>query len=548
MSRYAPMNMAPVEQAPSQSPQAPTTPSHTLLPSGIFDVASLGPDVPHLAIHRPGVDTLLGKLLDSATDAIWVFDSAGQLLWCNQRASRRNGVSLASAVGRSAASLGIRVAPGNNWAQQLHYLQASGGHIERGKSGGQPATDGRVLERRSHWIAGGGGSVLVAERDATVRVRMETQLRTTAEQLEQLLATAPMALIELDTGGNILRGNGAAMADLMWVSQSATSEGKRNQQVWAWLSGQPDAELAMRICLQGQPGTTRFRYRGRGFEATLAPRRDEDGQVLGAVLVCLDVTDRMATERKAAEAFDQLRRANEELQQFAYVASHDLQEPLRTVSSFLDLLEERLSNQLTTESQEFLSFARDAVDQMRSLVGDLLRYARTVIHSRPRQNIDVRIAIDLAMADLRDAIRTTGAEFTIAEDLPHVHADQVQVRQLFAALLSNALRFRSDAAPRISIGAKVIDKMVRFEVTDNGIGIPSRFHDRIFQVFERLQVSRRDGGSGIGLALCKRIVELHEGRIGLESEVGSGSTFWFTLQPAESANPNTRGDMDLRGA
>ena len=228
-------------------------------------------------------------------------------------------------------------------------------------------------------------------------------------------------------------------------------------------------------------------------------------------------------------------RANEELQQFAYVASHDLQEPLRTVSSFLDLLEDRLGDQLTAESEEFLSFARDAVDQMRSLVGDLLRYARTVTHARPRQAVPARNAVELALADQRELVRITEATVDIAEDLPTVHADPAQVRQLFGALLSNAIRFRGDAAPQIAVRGRVDGAMARFEVSDNGMGIPPRFHERIFQIFERLQVSRRDGGSGIGLALCKRIVELHDGRIGVESEVGVGSTFWFTLPLAPDA-------------
>jgi signal transduction histidine kinase len=514
-----------------------------MLPSGLFDLASLGPEPPALSLPpKPyptttdaGLETLLSRLLNSSNDAIWVFDSAGTLQWCNQRACRRSGVELVAAIGRDAASLGVQAGPGDHWSDQLAFLQAQGSHVERGPSGLTPPRDTRVLERRAHWLPVGGGTVLVSERDATVRVRMETELRSASEQLEHLLAAAPMALVEVDTSGNVLRMSGAAARELRSEATGPAAEAPEARQVWAWIVGQPDAEAAFRRCLRGHAGTTRFCFRERGFEATLAPRYGDAGTVLGAIVVCTDVTERMASEQRAALAFDQLQRANEELQQFAYVASHDLQEPLRTVSSFLDLLEDRLGDQLTAESEEFLSFARDAVDQMRSLVGDLLRYARAVTHARPRQGVTARNAIELALADQRELVRTTQATVDIAEEMPTVFADPAQVRQVFSALLSNAIRFRSEAKPNISVRGRVEGAVARFEVTDNGMGIPQRFQERIFQIFERLQVSRRDGGSGIGLALCKRIVELHNGQIGVVSEVGNGSTFWFTLPLAPEA-------------
>lgn len=545
MTRFAPplfapavSHLQPAEMPAARSPdaEAQTRPS-PLLASGLFDLSSLGPEPPALTVATPtgnraadaGLESLLSGLLDSSSDAIWVFDKSGALQWCNQRACSRLGVALEGAIGRDAAALGVQVAPGEDWAEQIALLRREGSYVERGRSGLTLAHDTRVIERRAHWMPTGGGTVLVAERDATVRVRMETQLRTTSEQLEHLLAAAPMALVEVDPEGNVLRMSGAAARELLPEGSDQTPGRRRDRLLWDWLSGQPEAEAAFRRCLQGQQVAARFRYRDRGFEATFAPRRDEAGAVLGGILVCTDVSDRMASEQRAAAAYDQLQRANEELQQFAYVASHDLQEPLRTVGSFLDLLEDRLGDQLTAESEEFLSFARDAVDQMRSLVGDLLRYARTVTHARPRLAVPARNAVELALADQRELVRITGATVAIDEDLPVVHADPAQVRQLFSALLQNAIRFRGDTAPQIAVRGRIDGGMARFEVTDNGMGIPPRFHDRIFQIFERLQISRRDGGSGIGLALCKRIVELHCGRIGVESEVGVGSTFWFTL-------------------
>jgi signal transduction histidine kinase len=233
--------------------------------------------------------------------------------------------------------------------------------------------------------------------------------------------------------------------------------------------------------------------------------------------------------RRRIEA--ELKRSNAELEQFAYVASHDLQEPLRMVASYVQLLARRYRGKLDGDAEEFIQFAVDGATRMQALINDLLGYSRVGSKGKPLVPSDLDSVLDDALSNLSIRLRETNAE-VVRDPLPEVLADSGQLTQLFQNLIGNALKFVADGHPHVRVAATSDDGLVRISVSDNGIGIDPRFEKRIFEVFQRLHTREEYPGTGIGLAVCRKIVERHGGRIWVESEPGRGATFHFTLQPA----------------
>ncbi|WP_082207316.1 PAS domain-containing protein [Corallococcus macrosporus] len=263
-----------------------------------------------------------------------------------------------------------------------------------------------------------------------------------------------------------------------------------------------------------------------------------------AVAALAAVSDAIAqgVERRRAEEVlqqhaQELARSNEELQQFAYVASHDLQEPLRMVASYTQLLGRRYKGRLDADADEFIHYAVDGVNRMQRLIQDLLTYSRVGTRGRDARPCDAGRALDRAAANLRVAIQETHASVEYGP-LPVVLADETQLTQLFQNLVGNALKFHGAAPPRVRVSAAPQGDEVRFTVRDSGIGIAPEYFERIFVIFQRLHGKEEYPGTGIGLAICKKIVERHGGRIGVESQPGEGTAFWFTL-PAAPSHPES---------
>lgn len=249
----------------------------------------------------------------------------------------------------------------------------------------------------------------------------------------------------------------------------------------------------------------------------------------GGALIARDITDRLRMERE-------LRRSNADLEQFAYAASHDLVEPLRMVESFTRLLQEDYGGQLDEEANEYIEFAVDGARRMRRLIDDLLAYSRLSTRGNEPTVVAVADAIEEALANLRVAITESAAEIDVAE-MPEVLADERQLAQLLQNVIGNALKFRHpDRAPRIDIRAERRGERWALAVRDNGIGMDMQYADRVFQVFQRLHSREEYAGVGMGLAMCKRIVERHQGEIWIDSTPGEGTELGFTLAAARAAH------------
>jgi PAS domain S-box-containing protein len=268
---------------------------------------------------------------------------------------------------------------------------------------------------------------------------------------------------------------------------------------------------------------------------TASPVRDSSGRVVEASAIAHDITERKQVERRLADAAADLQRrsidlerSNTELEQFAYAVSHDLSEPLRMVSSYLQLLSRRYEGKLDQDADEFIAFAVDGAMRMHDLIEGLLLYSRAGTAEYALAPVDSGQVVRDTLATMQGAVRDSGADIEV-EDLPTVSGDEAQLSRIFQNLIANAIKFTDGEQPRVRVSARRDGADWRFVVSDNGIGIDPGHAERVFVVFQRLNERERYPGSGIGLALCKRIVQRQGGRIWVEPRSGGGSNFYFTL-------------------
>jgi len=275
---------------------------------------------------------------------------------------------------------------------------------------------------------------------------------------------------------------------------------------------------------------------------TVSPIKDKAGRIVGSSAIARDVT----VAKRADEALgmvdelrqrtDELARSNSELQRFAYVASHDLQEPVRTVATYCELLNDRYKAQLDEKAREWIGYAVAGARRMHGLIADLLEYSRLQSPTRPFAPTDCGSVVAEVIANLRISIDEMQAEVS-HDPLPIVTADASQLAHLFQNLIANAIKFRGNQPPRVHVSAERHGDEWVFSVRDNGIGIEPRHCQQIFDVFKRLHPEGQYPGTGIGLSICKRVVEHHQGRVWVESEPGRGSVFYFSLPLRTGAQP-----------
>jgi PAS domain S-box-containing protein len=266
------------------------------------------------------------------------------------------------------------------------------------------------------------------------------------------------------------------------------------------------------------------------IELMLSPLGSAEGILVTAAI--RDISVRKKAEANLLQKVAELNRSNEELGQFAYIASHDLQEPLRMVASYTQLLSRRYKGKLDSDADEFIAFAVDGAGRMQRLIQDLLAYSRVGTQGSNLLDISSEEALQLALLNLRGAIKESGALVT-HDPLPAVLADEMQLTQLFQNLVGNAIKYQGPGVPKVHITAGSSGEKWTFSVQDNGLGIEPQYFERIFGMFQRLHKREEFAGTGIGLAICKKIVEQHGGSISVESQPGQGSTFRFALARSE---------------
>ncbi len=377
------------------------------------------------------------------------------------------------------------------------------------------------------------------ERALEEKVAREEHQRVEASRklLASIVESSEDAIVSRATEGNILSWNRGAEKMFGYSAEEAI--------------GQPISMLVPPECASelgqiqervaqgesvGRYETVRMAKDGRRIDVSLvvSPIFDAAGRITGASSIHRDITERKRAEEALARRAEELERSNTELEQFAFVASHDVQEPLRMVASYTQLLAQRYQGKLDADADEFIAFAVEGAQRMQKLIQDLLTYSRLGTRREEFKPIECGQALGRALQNLAAPIEESGASITHGP-LPTVVADGSQLTQLFQNLVSNAIKFRDQQPPRVRISAERNGAEWTFAVQDGGIGIDPQYADRIFVIFQRLHPRNEYPGTGIGLAISKKIVERHGGRIWVESKVGEGATFKFTI-PTERSN------------
>jgi PAS domain S-box-containing protein len=396
--------------------------------------------------------------------------------------------------------------------------------------------DGRVVDVEADVHAlhfRGRIAVLGVIQDVTERKRAEEELFQSRQMLQSVLDTIPQRVFWKDRNNSFLGCNKAFAIDAE-LKDPAEIMGKKDDEL-AWRETAEHYRADDKLVMEHATPLLNFEETQSRPDGSLLwlrtsklPLRDREGKVTGVIGTYEDVTERRRAEEKLKLTLADLERSNKELEQFAYVASHDLQEPLRMVSSYTQLLARRYQGKLDAAADEFIAYAVDGANRMQRLINDLLAFSRVGTRAKAIAPTDCTAVLDQALANLKPAIEKSGAVVT-HDPLPTVMADDLQLVQLLQNLIGNAIKFHVAKPPCIHVSAEQKGNEWVFSVRDNGIGIDPQYAERIFVIFQRLHTREEYPGTGIGLAICKKIVERRGGRIWVESQPGIGSTFYFTI-------------------
>jgi PAS domain S-box-containing protein len=483
-------------------------------------------------------------LLEAAPDAMVVVNQAGQIVLLNLQAEKQFGYYRDELVGQQVKNIipeGFAerlIADGNRTA-----AEALAQHIGTGIELSARRKDGSAfpIELMLSPLENPGGILVTAAiRDISVRKAAAEHLKQMEGRYRGLLEAAPDPMVLLDHAGAIVLVNVQAERQFGYPRDELI--GKQIKQI---IPDESVGRLLTSVLQSSEPSLvegppTGIELNGRHkkgssfpIEVMLSPLRGPEGVLL--TMAIRDITTRKLAEAQLMQTVAELNRSNEELGQFAYIASHDLQEPLRMVASYTQLLSKRYTGKLDADADEFIAFAVDGANRMQRLIQDLLAYSRVGTKGKDLVETSSEQALEHAIANLGRAIEDSGAVVT-HDPLPSVLADEGQLVQLFQNLVGNAIKYQNPGIPRIHISSLKEGQTKRmFSVCDNGLGIEAKYFDKIFGMFQRLHRREEFEGTGIGLAICKKIVERHGGQMLVESELGQGSTFRFAL--SESNHP-----------
>jgi len=475
-------------------------------------------------------------LTENIPDMIMRFDTNLRIIYANPAVFRRTGLPAEAMLGRTAREYGASSASSTMWekvAQEVLQL----GQMRRYEHTNDWQGKLRVFDTQMVPERDSDGrieAVIVIAHDITERKKSEEALKESEEKLKLALENGSIGVWVWDILTNAIEWD-ERMERIFGMEPG--SFGKTYGAFEACLVDEdiPHTRKAIKKALEEDiPYETVYRIKLNNgdvkyISAKALVKKDDTGIPVRMTGVCYDITEmKKDTEQLLFSLNEELLRSNKELEQFAYVASHDLQEPLRMVSSFTQLLAQRYNNKLDKDAKEFIQFAVDGANQMQILINDLLAYSRIQTRGKEFSNVDMHEALGKAVYNLGTKILEKNVLVT-NDELPVLYVDEGQMVQLFQNLLGNAIKF-SGNSPRVHISVKDEKDHYIFSVTDNGIGIENQYFEKIFQIFQRLHLKEEYEGTGIGLAVCKRIVERHGGKIWVESETGRGSTFYFSLK------------------
>jgi PAS domain S-box-containing protein len=477
-------------------------------------------------------------LLEAAPDAMVVVNPSGDIVLLNVQAERQFGYRRDELVGQKVKSIipeGFAerlIADGTRTAAEALAQQIGTGLELNGRR--KDGSEFPIEIMLSPLQSAEGILVTAAIREITERKQVEVVLRQNEERFRLIVSNVKdYANVMLDTEGLIVSWNqgaerikGYRAEEIIGqhFSRFYTAEDLRN--------GAPAREL--------KQATETGRFEGEGWRVrkdgsrflaniVITALRDEKGRLRGFGKITRDITERRQAEEALMKTMTELKRSNEELGQFAYVASHDLQEPLRMVASYTQLLAQRYKGQLDSDADEFIGYAVDGCDRMQRLIQDLLSYSRAGTNIGALREISSEKALEESLANLQVTIKESGAVVT-HDSLPAIMTDDAQLVLLFQNLIGNAIKYHGTESPRVHVSAtNNAGHEWIFSVRDNGLGIEPQYFTRIFILFQRLHGQKEFEGTGIGLAMCKKIVDRLGGRIWIESQPNLGSTFFFTL-------------------
>jgi PAS domain S-box-containing protein len=481
-------------------------------------------------------------LLEAAPDAMVVVNQAGEIVLLNVQAEKQFGYHRDELVGQQVTNLipegfAERLIADDLRSAADALAQQIGAGIEltgRRKDGSEFPIEIMLSPLES----ADGILVTAAIRNITVRKDAERHLAQMEGRYRGLLEAAPDAMVVVNQAGEIVLLNVQAEKQFGYsrdelLGQQVTNlipEGFAERLIADDLRSAEDA-LAQQIGTGIELSARRKDGSEFPIEIMLSPLESADGILVTAAI--RNITVRKAAEASLMKMVEELNRSNEELGQFANIASHDLQEPLRMVASYTQLLSRRYKGQLDADADEFIAFAVDGASRMQRLIEDLLAYSRVGTRGMELLPTSSEEALEQALLNLRGSIENSGAVVT-HDPLPIVIADEMQLIQLFQNLIGNAVKYQSTGVPLVHVSAtRKAGQNWSFAVADNGLGIDPQYFERIFGMFQRLHKRDEYAGTGIGLAICKKIVERHGGNISVESQPGQGSTFRFALAGTE---------------
>ncbi len=470
------------------------------------------------------------RILDALPDVICEIGTDGRISYANQVARKSLGLvednlgvlNLHEFVDKSQVGTVVDELFGlaEQGADEKHCLIRFNGN---GKGNFIGETSAILLEKENGKAA---KTLLAISRDVTERLAMQKQIELEHEKLISLLNNIEEMIYAVDP----------EKYERIFVNRNLKQKYGRDitgEKCYEALMGESSpCSFCSFARLEGSEAqSVKYEYHNkflnRCFMASDGMTIWPDGRKV-KVGLAVDVTSQKQAEQRLISTMRDLARSNSELEQFAYVASHDLQEPLRKIKSYTELLERKYKDQLDERAEKYIAYAVDGAERMQNLIMDLLSYSRVGTRGKPFSQVDVKEMLERVQSSLQLAIKETGASITI-DAMPSIKADPTQVEQLFQNLISNAIKFRGDKAPEIHISMKRNRKEWVFSVSDNGIGIDPEHREKIFVIFQRLHGRTEYPGTGIGLAICKKIVDRHGGKIWIESNVNSGSTFYFSI-------------------